>query len=343
VRIRLSIFHPLRFSVTTHTGVYTVTLSVGNGVLTDTLTRTNYGYTGEWWGSYNDLLFLRARWYVPETGTFLSRDSMPGEPPYLYAGGNPVNVTDPTGMWRWRVSSGSIYHDLIENHYEGTPGGLANPDKQLEYTIPSIRRRPDMFNSVIGDVYEIEPWFKAYEAAPQAYGYVTDLTQATQRENGLVGSYRGIPYDWNLTPFHLGTGVDWPGKLRTNLPGYQMVDLVADYTGEGTVLYWLEPKSGIPVYAVERVPNKRLLKERNWNPGSGTPAPAPAFVRVLRISCGIALIAIGTTIIVVTIVEDVTVLGTIDDIATIPGGYFLIDLGQRMAAFVQTPVLAPVP
>ncbi len=57
-----------------------------------------YGYTGEWWEGYNELLHLRARWLMPETGTFLSRDAVESEPPYQYVRGNPVNLADPSGF-----------------------------------------------------------------------------------------------------------------------------------------------------------------------------------------------------------------------------------------------------
>jgi RHS repeat-associated protein len=57
-----------------------------------------YGYTGEWWEDEVGLLYLRARWYRPETGSFVSRDPVEGEPTYLYVRGNPVNRVDPSGM-----------------------------------------------------------------------------------------------------------------------------------------------------------------------------------------------------------------------------------------------------
>jgi RHS repeat-associated protein len=57
-----------------------------------------YGYTGEWWEDDVGLLHLRARWYMPETGMFLSRDAVESEPPYLYARGNPINAIDSTGL-----------------------------------------------------------------------------------------------------------------------------------------------------------------------------------------------------------------------------------------------------
>jgi RHS repeat-associated protein len=51
-----------------------------------------------------NLLLVRARYYNSLTGRFLSRDPEAGEPiapktlhKYLYAGGDPVNSSDPTG------------------------------------------------------------------------------------------------------------------------------------------------------------------------------------------------------------------------------------------------------
>ncbi|MCP4285261.1 MAG: RHS repeat-associated core domain-containing protein, partial [Gammaproteobacteria bacterium] len=57
-----------------------------------------YGFTGEWWEDDLELLHLRARWYMPETGTFLSVDPVESEPPYQYVRGNPINFVDPSGM-----------------------------------------------------------------------------------------------------------------------------------------------------------------------------------------------------------------------------------------------------
>jgi len=51
------------------------------------------------------LHYLRARYYDPELGRFLTRDPVCGSPNdpqslnrYAYVGNNPVNLTDPTGL-----------------------------------------------------------------------------------------------------------------------------------------------------------------------------------------------------------------------------------------------------
>ena len=63
-----------------------------------------FGYTGEMWDEESNLLYLRARYYEPETGRFLSRDSYEGtlKNPlgrnlYLYVQNNSVNFKDPSG------------------------------------------------------------------------------------------------------------------------------------------------------------------------------------------------------------------------------------------------------
>ena len=56
---------------------------------------TEFTFTGEQ-NDPNGLEYLRARYYDPATGRFLSRDPLGGG--YPYAGGNPANMADPSGM-----------------------------------------------------------------------------------------------------------------------------------------------------------------------------------------------------------------------------------------------------
>ncbi len=87
---------------------------------------TGYGFTGERWGAYNGLLFLRARCYEPGTGRFLNKDLWSGDylrpltsNAYLYVVDNPVNAIDPSGLyhkevhyyqtWRWAYETAKAY------------------------------------------------------------------------------------------------------------------------------------------------------------------------------------------------------------------------------------------
>ena len=81
-------------------------------------------YSGEQWDADAGLLYLRARWYDPATGRFLTRDPFPGfaaltqsQNPYAYAMNNPVLFVDPSGQVVWIPAILAIGTGL---------GGLAN-------------------------------------------------------------------------------------------------------------------------------------------------------------------------------------------------------------------------
>ena len=78
----------------------------GNEVNHTGTTPNNYLYRGEQYDPDLGLYYLRARYYNPATGRFLSRDPEDGvvtDPAtlhkYFYAGGDPVNGSDPTGRY----------------------------------------------------------------------------------------------------------------------------------------------------------------------------------------------------------------------------------------------------
>ncbi len=95
----------------------------GNALQTSGSTPNVYLYRGEQYDSDLGLYYLRARYYSPATGRFMSRDPEDGKlkdpaslHKYLYADGDPINGFDPTGrideaeygvlaMWRATVTT----------------------------------------------------------------------------------------------------------------------------------------------------------------------------------------------------------------------------------------------
>ena len=62
--------------------------------------RTPFGFAGEYTDAESGMQYLRARYYEPATGQFITRDpltSATGQP-YGYAGGSPLAYTDPSGL-----------------------------------------------------------------------------------------------------------------------------------------------------------------------------------------------------------------------------------------------------
>jgi RHS repeat-associated protein len=76
----------------------------GNKFTVSGTTPNNYLYRGEQYDPDLGLYYLRARYYNPATGRFMSRDPLDGLPwdpktmhKYLYVGSDPVNYVDPRG------------------------------------------------------------------------------------------------------------------------------------------------------------------------------------------------------------------------------------------------------
>jgi RHS repeat-associated protein len=71
-------------------------LSGSTGVVT-----TPFGFAGQYTDAESGFLYLRARYYDPATGQFINRDPIEQltQQPYTYAGSNPLNATDPSGLF----------------------------------------------------------------------------------------------------------------------------------------------------------------------------------------------------------------------------------------------------
>ncbi|MCY9555085.1 polymorphic toxin-type HINT domain-containing protein [Paenibacillus apiarius] len=76
----------------------------GNPLTEEEQVPNMFRYSGEYWDKTTNLQYLRARWYDPSIGRFITEDSFEGEltnplslNPYTYVENNPLIYTDPTG------------------------------------------------------------------------------------------------------------------------------------------------------------------------------------------------------------------------------------------------------
>jgi RHS repeat-associated protein len=142
-----------------------------------------FGYTGEWYGSYNELLFLRARYYDPVVGRFLTEDTKPGVAylpkslhVYVYAWNNPILLTDPSGL----QPPPPECEDLGQICYTGTTGPqVTQAGNYVQYTALS----------------ELVP---ASPTEPMAYSERNDLPDGFL-VGRMVNVTGGLPYA-NLIP-----------------------------------------------------------------------------------------------------------------------------------------------
>ena len=73
-------------------------------------TPDNFGYCGEYRDDESGLIYLRNRYYDPETGRFITEDpAKDGVNWYTYAGNDPVNFIDP-----WGLKAGDAFSSINE-------------------------------------------------------------------------------------------------------------------------------------------------------------------------------------------------------------------------------------
>ena len=87
--------------------------SWGNVTATTGSITTPFGYAGSYRDAVSGLDYLRARWYDPSTGQFMSIDPVEFQTqrPYQYAFNNPTTNTDPTGLCgTWCITFGYVVY-----------------------------------------------------------------------------------------------------------------------------------------------------------------------------------------------------------------------------------------
>jgi RHS repeat-associated protein len=102
----------------------------GFGQVLGTPLPDRYGYTGRERDEYTGLQYNLARWYDPATGRWTSRDPLEFEAGdtnlYRYAGNNPTNASDPSGLAGEGLQPEDVYAALLGPLYEPAVNALAD-------------------------------------------------------------------------------------------------------------------------------------------------------------------------------------------------------------------------
>jgi len=106
-----------------------------------------------WIGPELDLYYMRARWYEPQSGRFLSEDPIGlkgGINRYAFALNDPVNFTDPSGEQGWPVIAARV-RNLFSTFFRvvalKVSGGVRTPPRPDSFG-PSLPTRPPAVSSV---------------------------------------------------------------------------------------------------------------------------------------------------------------------------------------------------
>jgi RHS repeat-associated protein len=118
--------------ITSSTGATLATFSFGpygNTVKATGSAKTSMLYAGQYRDSESGLYYLRARYYDPATGQFLTVDPdiATTRSPYAYVSGDPLNTMDPTGEWpSWVTNTVSAVSNAASTAWNDTGGRIVN-------------------------------------------------------------------------------------------------------------------------------------------------------------------------------------------------------------------------
>jgi RHS repeat-associated protein len=199
-----------------------------------------FGFTGEPQGGLNDLVYLRARYYNPALGRFLTQDSLIPDVtngqalnPYAYVYNDPINLVDPSG--NIPAIGGSLFpippislpsDDMLKAFVgAGAHIGLQGLDWYLSEPNCSCNGKPSNgfgFWGPIGGVGAQVGWGAATKPAGRYGSYIVEgrfqqqiaswWRQLPGMQSKLVNKL--IPSHWGYKTVQ-GPWETWPGMSRT--------------------------------------------------------------------------------------------------------------------------------
>jgi RHS repeat-associated protein len=149
----------------------------GNPTGTVSSTENPFRYAGQYTDPETGLQYLRARYYDPSTGQFLSRDPLEAQTrdPYGYAADNPLSFTDPTGM------------DFLDKVGKAISGGSAS---FLDSATGGLST--DLLSALTGaDPNCVRANFGPIGGVAKAAGWILPFGRGAKAAEGVAGVIKG--------------------------------------------------------------------------------------------------------------------------------------------------------
>lgn len=260
------------------------------------LDNTAYGFAGEWTDT-TGLQYLRARYYTPDQGRFLSRDTWAGDYTrptslrrYTYVENNPVLYTDPTGHIldpSEPTLRGIIIHNMIQFQYAEiySMGGV--PTTRFEVPIPfGSKSGLKKITTEYG-----EYWGVSSDTLSTGYADIVDIMEAGLYEIKPIraATLGAITMAWYISAWNIAVQQGSPGYQSYLMPGlsYPKTPVIvgtdpnnkdnwitANLNAPGVITYWTTKKTSgkhpVPVFVFEWNPTTQRVEKRY---SSAQPSP----------------------------------------------------------------------
>ncbi len=161
--------------------------------------QTEYGFTGEA-ADASGLIYLRARYYAPADGHFLSRDTWEGDinnpitfNRWTYANANPVNLVDPSGRAAGLLDPNGYSEGKMSN-FTGLFANWVVRGEELVYDFETLERAKFSVTARIDEETGEEHWIAGGCTS------IVNFTGATytsvifgfDQDDGIVKDYSGV-------------------------------------------------------------------------------------------------------------------------------------------------------
>ena len=240
--------------------------SFGNEVNPDSKDDNPFRYCGEYYDKETGEIYLRARYYQPAVGRFLTRDTYTGESDeplslhlYTYCGNDGVNAVDPSGH---EVTDFLDFLMYIEKFVPTTKSARGVASRNFTYN-----KKNDVTHGIIYDQNhaKVKDMLYGESTIGKAGCELVAIYNVMKLKNKSV-SFADIIYESDFSGYHISTG-----RLGTN--PYKIGDILTEFSVKYSVIKKLSKlkRGSLNTYIISF-----------WNKGGASQGIHTIAVRVMK-------------------------------------------------------------